>query len=124
VLVCIVLMRLNYQREKRKFKKFILTVVSLTFVLVCFFITDRLLLIYIIFEASLIPTFYLILSWGYQPERLQAGVYFMIYTIVASLPLLMCILIIKSSVNFRFYIIVFDLVERKISLPLCLLDIF
>jgi NADH-ubiquinone oxidoreductase chain 4 len=27
--------------------------------------------------------------WGYQPERLQASMYLIIYTITASLPLLM-----------------------------------
>lgn len=124
VLACIVCIRLNYQREKIKFKKFILTVVSLALILVFFFITDRLLIIYIVFEASLIPTFYLILSWGYQPERLQAGVYFMIYTIVASLPLLICILTIKVSVTFSLYTIVLDLVERKILLPHSALCVF
>jgi NADH-ubiquinone oxidoreductase chain 4 len=28
------------------------------------------------------------LGWGYQPERLQAGVYLLFYTLLASLPLL------------------------------------
>jgi len=60
--VCMVCIRLNYQRDKSKFNKFILTVVSLAIILVGFFVTDNLLLMYIIFEASLIPTFYLILS--------------------------------------------------------------
>jgi len=119
-MVCI---RLNYQTDKNKFKKFILTVVSLTIILVFFFFTDNLLLIYMIFEASLIPTFYLILSWGYQPERLQAGVYFMIYTIVASLPLLICILIIKVS-NFSLNMIVLDLVEKKFFMPLSAFNTF
>uniref|UniRef100_A0A336MVL7 NADH-ubiquinone oxidoreductase chain 5 n=1 Tax=Culicoides sonorensis TaxID=179676 RepID=A0A336MVL7_CULSO len=36
---------------------------------------------------SLIPTFFLILGWGYQPERLQAGFYLLFYTLFASLPL-------------------------------------
>lgn len=47
---------------------------------------------YIRFEASLIPTLILILGWGYQPERIQAGTYFIFYTIFASLPLLVSIL--------------------------------
>lgn len=124
VLVCMVCIRLNYQRDKSKFNKFIITVVSLAIILVGFFVTDNLLLMYIIFEASLIPTFYLILSWGYQPERLQAGVYFIIYTIVASLPLLMCILTIKVGVNYSFYIIVLELVEGKILMPLSAFNTF
>nr|NP_150624.1 NADH dehydrogenase subunit 4 [Pagurus longicarpus]AAF63428.2 NADH dehydrogenase subunit 4 [Pagurus longicarpus] len=52
------------------------------------------LLFYISFEASLIPTLILILGWGYQPERIQAGVYMLFYTLLASLPLLVSILYI------------------------------
>jgi NADH-ubiquinone oxidoreductase chain 4 len=47
---------------------------------------------YIFFEASLIPTLLVIMGWGYQTERLQAGVYFLFYTIASSLPLLLVIL--------------------------------
>nr|AKE36667.1 NADH dehydrogenase subunit 4 [Meretrix lamarckii] len=43
---------------------------------------------YFFFEFSLVPTFWLILKWGYQPERLQAGLYMLMYTVSASLPLL------------------------------------
>nr|BBB16266.1 NADH dehydrogenase subunit 4 [Pagurus japonicus] len=50
------------------------------------------LMFYISFEASLIPTLILILGWGYQPERIQAGVYMLFYTLLASLPLLVSIL--------------------------------
>jgi NADH-ubiquinone oxidoreductase chain 4 len=46
------------------------------------------------FEVSLIPLFFLIVGWGVQPERLQAGVYFMIYTLIGSLPLLLRFLFI------------------------------
>nr|YP_009408660.1 NADH dehydrogenase subunit 4 [Elysia cornigera]ANP26527.1 NADH dehydrogenase subunit 4 [Elysia cornigera] len=47
---------------------------------------------YIWFEASLIPTLILIICWGYQPERLQAGSYMMLYTVAASLPLLLILI--------------------------------
>jgi len=43
------------------------------------------------FEASLVPTLILVLGWGYQPERLQAGIYMIIYTVAASLPLLLIV---------------------------------
>jgi NADH-ubiquinone oxidoreductase chain 4 len=46
---------------------------------------------YLYFERSLIPILLLILGWGYQPERLQAGLYMLLYTLLASLPLLICI---------------------------------
>nr|YP_015446.1 NADH dehydrogenase subunit 4 [Scutigera coleoptrata]CAD45022.2 NADH dehydrogenase subunit 4 [Scutigera coleoptrata] len=48
---------------------------------------------YIWFEISLIPTFIMILGWGYQPERVQAGIYLMFYTLTASLPLLICLMV-------------------------------
>jgi len=55
------------------------------------------LIFYICFEGSLIPTLLLILGWGYQPERLQAGVYILFYTLFASLPLLVSIILIYYS---------------------------
>jgi len=36
----------------------------------------------------LIAALFLILGWGYQPERVQAGIYLVFYTSLASLPLL------------------------------------
>nr|YP_010546132.1 NADH dehydrogenase subunit 4 [Plesionika edwardsii]UYG50022.1 NADH dehydrogenase subunit 4 [Plesionika edwardsii] len=55
------------------------------------------LMFYICFESSLIPTLILILGWGYQPERLQAGVYMLFYTLFASLPLLVSLLALYKS---------------------------
>nr|VFU78796.1 NADH dehydrogenase subunit 4 [Proasellus assaforensis] len=77
-----------------------LTLLLLTLVMV--FSCSNLMMFYIFFEASLVPTFILILGWGYQPERLQAGVYMMLYTIFASLPLLVVLLNImtKDSIGF------------------------
>jgi len=55
------------------------------------------LIFYVCFERSLIPTIILILGWGYQPERLQAGVYMLFYTLFGSLPLLISILRLYRS---------------------------
>lgn len=43
---------------------------------------------YLFFELSLIPILLIIMGWGYQPERLQAGLYMMLYTLFGSIPLL------------------------------------
>nr|YP_010393218.1 NADH dehydrogenase subunit 4 [Conus miles]UPX89380.1 NADH dehydrogenase subunit 4 [Conus miles] len=67
-------------------------IVGMNLILMLTFLCSNTLLFYFLFEASLIPTLMLILGWGYQPERLQAGMYMMIYTVAASLPLLFCIL--------------------------------
>ena len=52
------------------------------------FCVNNLLLFYFFFEVSLIPTFLLIMGWGYQVERVQSVFYFILYTVFASLPLL------------------------------------
>lgn len=62
------------------------------------FSTSSMIIFYILFEISLIPTLILILVWGYQPERLQASLYLILYTTTASLPLLLAILyLIRTS---------------------------
>nr|YP_002327428.1 NADH dehydrogenase subunit 4 [Eriocheir hepuensis]ACJ44957.1 NADH dehydrogenase subunit 4 [Eriocheir hepuensis] len=67
---------------------FILVNLVLLFSLLVTFSSLNYLLFYIMFEMSLIPTLILILGWGYQPERIQAGVYMLFYTLSLSLPLL------------------------------------
>ena len=54
---------------------------------------------YFFFEISLIPTLLIITGWGYQPERLQAGIYFILYTLTASLPLLISLFIIHRKIG-------------------------
>jgi NADH-ubiquinone oxidoreductase chain 4 len=49
------------------------------------------------FESILIPTLFLILSPEYQTERVQAGIYSLFHTLLASLPLLFGILFIYNS---------------------------
>lgn len=78
-------------------KLFVLICIILLISLIGSFSASSLLIFYIIFEASLIPTMVLIITWGYQPERIQASIYLMIYTITASLPLLIIILIIYNK---------------------------
>nr|WON65999.1 NADH dehydrogenase subunit 4 [Carpelimus sp. 1 HFZ-2023b] len=56
------------------------------------FYSLNLFMFYLFFEMSLIPTLMLILGWGYQPERIQAGFYLLFYTLFASLPMLVGIM--------------------------------
>nr|YP_010225746.1 NADH dehydrogenase subunit 4 [Paratrichocladius tamaater]UDD74597.1 NADH dehydrogenase subunit 4 [Paratrichocladius tamaater] len=76
---------------------FIFLILFLLLMLMLTFSSMNLFLFYIFFESSLIPTLFLILGWGYQPERLQAGVYLLFYTLLASLPLLMSIFFILNN---------------------------
>nr|WHM51896.1 NADH dehydrogenase subunit 4 [Stolotermes ruficeps] len=76
---------------------FLLVVVSLLIMLYCTFSSISLFSFYFFFEGSLIPTLFLVLGWGYQPERLQAGIYLLLYTLLASLPLLVGIMFMYNS---------------------------
>nr|YP_003204781.1 NADH dehydrogenase subunit 4 [Cymbium olla]ACF04875.1 NADH dehydrogenase subunit 4 [Cymbium olla] len=77
--------------SRNKEQMFSTMLICLNLILVMTFMSSSTLLFYFMFEASLVPTLLLILGWGYQPERLQAGMYMMIYTVAASLPLLLTI---------------------------------
>nr|AIC09094.1 NADH dehydrogenase subunit 4 [Gasteruption sp. M19] len=46
---------------------------------------------YLLFEASLVPVLLLIFGWGLQVERLQAGMYMLMYTLFSSLPMILLI---------------------------------
>nr|AGW80444.1 NADH dehydrogenase subunit 4 [Prosopocoilus astacoides blanchardi] len=70
---------------------FLFTLLILLISLFCTFASMNLLVFYLFFEFSLIPTLVLIIGWGYQPERIQAGVYLLFYTLVASLPMMVSI---------------------------------
>nr|YP_004021860.1 NADH dehydrogenase subunit 4 [Ramulus irregulariterdentatus]BAJ24486.1 NADH dehydrogenase subunit 4 [Ramulus irregulariterdentatus] len=74
------------------YKMFIFFILLLLFVLFLCFSSNNLIMFYLFFESSLIPTIFLIFGWGYQPERLQAGIYFLFYTLFSSLPMLISIL--------------------------------
>lgn len=82
---------------------FLICVSLLCFVLVLAFFVRSGFFFYLFFELSLLPTLFLILGWGYQPERIQAGMYIIIYTVVASLPLLIIILFQNFSLGHSFF---------------------
>lgn len=80
-------------------KLFSIINLTLLVILICCFSSSNVILFYIWFEASLIPTIIIIITWGYQPERLQASIYLIIYTITASLPIfiIFCSIYIYSN---------------------------
>nr|ADP24463.1 NADH dehydrogenase subunit 4 [Neolissochilus stracheyi]AFN06152.1 NADH dehydrogenase subunit 4 [Neolissochilus hexagonolepis] len=67
-----------------------------TFLIMAFGATE-IIMFYIMFEATLIPTLIIITRWGNQTERLNAGTYFLFYTLVGSLPLLVALLLLQQS---------------------------
>nr|WBR79012.1 NADH dehydrogenase subunit 4 [Aepyornis maximus] len=71
---------------------FITTLITIQPFIILAFSATELILFYISFEATLIPTLILITRWGNQPERLSAGIYLLFYTLISSLPLLITLL--------------------------------
>nr|AFN07063.1 NADH dehydrogenase subunit 4 [Osteochilus lini] len=67
-----------------------------TFLIMAFSATE-IIMFYIMFEATLIPTLIIITRWGNQTERLNAGTYFLFYTLMGSLPLLVALLLLQQS---------------------------
>lgn len=67
--------------------------------LILAFTAIEIILFYIAFETTLIPTLIIITRWGNQTERLNAGTYFLFYTLAGSLPLLVALLILQNSLG-------------------------
>nr|YP_010564814.1 NADH dehydrogenase subunit 4 [Pentapycnon charcoti]UZA61217.1 NADH dehydrogenase subunit 4 [Pentapycnon charcoti] len=96
-----------------KSSNFLVLCLLIMFFLFCCFYSLNFFMFYFFFESVLIPTFILILGWGYQPERLQSILYLLFYTIFASLPLFMSIFYLYKysfSLNMLYlnYLILFN----------------
>nr|UXP34518.1 NADH dehydrogenase subunit 4 [Monolepta hieroglyphica] len=82
---------------------FLLILIFLMFSLFLTFSSMNLFMFYLFFEISLIPTLMLIIGWGYQPERLDAGIYLLFYTLLMSLPMMIMIFYLSE----KFYLVIF-----------------
>nr|YP_010305099.1 NADH dehydrogenase subunit 4 [Spodoptera depravata]QTZ20284.1 NADH dehydrogenase subunit 4 [Spodoptera depravata]ULR86999.1 NADH dehydrogenase subunit 4 [Spodoptera depravata] len=78
---------------------FLFNIIFLLIMLYLTFSTLNMFMFYLFFEGSLIPTLMLIIGWGYQPERIQAGMYLLFYTLFVSLPLLIGIFYMNNEMN-------------------------
>nr|Q2I3F2.1 RecName: Full=NADH-ubiquinone oxidoreductase chain 4; AltName: Full=NADH dehydrogenase subunit 4 [Loxodonta africana]ABC17913.1 NADH dehydrogenase subunit 4 [Loxodonta africana] len=80
-------------------KSYITTIILLQVSLIMTFAATDLILLYIMFETTLIPTMVIITRWGNQLERLNAGSYFLFYTLMGSLPLLVTLMLIQNTLG-------------------------
>lgn len=99
ICILIIIARENLYKVNFYVEFFIFNLIFLLLILFLTFSVINLFLFYLFFEGRLIPTLILIVGWGYQPERIQAGIYLLFYTLFASLPLLIGIfyLFIESN---------------------------
>nr|YP_007626624.1 NADH dehydrogenase subunit 4 [Rucervus duvaucelii]AXF46899.1 NADH dehydrogenase subunit 4 [Rucervus duvaucelii branderi]QZZ81167.1 NADH dehydrogenase subunit 4 [Rucervus duvaucelii duvaucelii]QZZ81219.1 NADH dehydrogenase subunit 4 [Rucervus duvaucelii ranjitsinhi]AEP22127.1 NADH dehydrogenase subunit 4 [Rucervus duvaucelii]QZZ81180.1 NADH dehydrogenase subunit 4 [Rucervus duvaucelii duvaucelii] len=77
-------------------KLYITMLILLQLFLIMTFTAMELIFFYILFEATLVPTLIIITRWGNQTERLNAGLYFLFYTLVGSLPLLVALVYLQN----------------------------
>uniref|UniRef100_UPI0030E2AE63 NADH dehydrogenase subunit 4 n=1 Tax=Byasa confusa TaxID=3078925 RepID=UPI0030E2AE63 len=100
--ICMLMIMASENLNKSMFYSnfFLLNVLLLLIMLFMVFSVMNLFMFYFFFESSLIPTLMLIIGWGYQPERIQAGMYLLMYTLFVSLPMLMGIFFIFNNLNY------------------------
>nr|YP_009048687.1 NADH dehydrogenase subunit 4 [Byasa alcinous]AHZ89282.1 NADH dehydrogenase subunit 4 [Byasa alcinous] len=100
--ICMLMIMASENLNKSKFFSsfFLLNVLLLLIMLFMVFSVMNLFMFYFFFESSLIPTLMLIIGWGYQPERIQAGMYLLMYTLFVSLPMLMGIFFLFKNLNY------------------------
>nr|UUJ35795.1 NADH dehydrogenase subunit 4 [Passalites nemorivagus] len=80
-------------------KLYITMLILLQLFLIMTFAAMELIFFYILFEATLVPTLIIITRWGSQTERLNAGLYFLFYTLVGSLPLLVALIYLQNTIG-------------------------
>nr|NP_861511.1 NADH dehydrogenase subunit 4 [Elephantulus sp. VB001]BAC78434.1 NADH dehydrogenase subunit 4 [Elephantulus sp. VB001] len=89
---------LTLESPNRK-KTFTSMLILLQLFLIMTFASSEMIMFYIMFEATLIPTLIIITRWGNQTERLNAGTYFLFYTLVGSLPLLIILVSLQNTMG-------------------------
>nr|UKG23819.1 NADH dehydrogenase subunit 4 [Asteroschema tubiferum] len=86
----------NHNTDKQNFITLILLI---TLALIITFSTTNLLIFFLGFESTLVPTLILISRWGMNKERIEAGYFFVFYTLISSLPLFIGLLILYNNLN-------------------------
>nr|YP_010324828.1 NADH dehydrogenase subunit 4 [Ixodes sinensis]UNO53606.1 NADH dehydrogenase subunit 4 [Ixodes sinensis]UNO53710.1 NADH dehydrogenase subunit 4 [Ixodes sinensis] len=80
--------------ENKYFKFYLFFMLFLLYL--CFY-SMNLMMFYFFFESILFPIIMMIFNWGNQPERLQAGIYMLMYTLLGSLPLFILMILLSDN---------------------------
>nr|YP_009695369.1 NADH dehydrogenase subunit 4 [Vesta saturnalis]QEJ81573.1 NADH dehydrogenase subunit 4 [Vesta saturnalis] len=101
---------------------FSLMILLLMILLFFTFCSMNMFIFYLFFEMSLIPTLFLILGWGYQPERIQAGIYMFMYTLLGSLPMMVSLFYLYNCNSSLDFFVVMNI--NSFYLYLCMILVF
>nr|APX40481.1 NADH dehydrogenase subunit 4 [Chaetocnema pelagica] len=95
--------KVNKMKNFNYFFNFIIVILMIALYMT--FSSMNLFIFYLFFEISLIPTLILIIGWGYQPERLEAGIYLLFYTMLMSLPMFIMIMYLYKINGSLFFLL-------------------
>nr|NP_945223.1 NADH dehydrogenase subunit 4 [Haemaphysalis flava]QAX90627.1 NADH dehydrogenase subunit 4 [Haemaphysalis flava]UNO53828.1 NADH dehydrogenase subunit 4 [Haemaphysalis flava]UXX50246.1 NADH dehydrogenase subunit 4 [Haemaphysalis flava]BAD03992.1 NADH dehydrogenase 4 [Haemaphysalis flava] len=95
--ISFLMMLASFTKKVSNNKSFIFYLTMMMMLLIICFSVLNLIFFYFFFESVLFPIVMMIFGWGSQPERLQAGIYMLMYTLFGSLPLLVMMLIFKKT---------------------------
>uniref|UniRef100_A0AAT9FFC0 NADH-ubiquinone oxidoreductase chain 4 n=1 Tax=Haemaphysalis megaspinosa TaxID=1155002 RepID=A0AAT9FFC0_9ACAR len=95
--ISFLMMLASFANKVSNNKSFIFYLSMMMLLLIVCFSVLNLMFFYFFFESVLFPIVMMIFGWGSQPERLQAGIYMLMYTLFGSLPLLVTMLIFKKT---------------------------
>lgn len=125
-IICLIKISLSSFLKESKAKQFYyLTIWIMSIFLIFFFRRKSRIRFYIFFERGMIPIFFLIIGWGLNQERLQAGLFMFFYTFSFSLPFLLFILYFKSNnLNEGLSSLIGGVKERKTILSLIISLVF
>nr|AWG47161.1 NADH dehydrogenase subunit 4 [Anomaloglossus surinamensis] len=99
-------------------RAYIFTIIMLQSTTLLAFLANNLILFFIMFEATMIPTLIVITRWGAQKERMMAGTYLLFYTLFGSMALLTILLFFHENIGTLSIATLKDLSPQFSSLPL------
>lgn len=88
--------------------KLSLVITFMLLVCVIVFVTDNIFILYLFYEASLVPILYIIIKWGSYPERSIRAIMLLVYTSIFTFPFLYIIFSYYTSYSFSFCFFIQD----------------
>nr|QOJ45135.1 NADH dehydrogenase subunit 4 [Allobates amissibilis] len=98
-------------------RAYIFTIAMLQTTTLLAFLANNLMLFFIMFEATMIPTLILITRWGAQKERMMAGTYLLFYTLSGSMALLTALLFFHESIGTLSFSLLKEISTQHSSIP-------
>nr|YP_010502598.1 NADH dehydrogenase subunit 4 [Basilepta melanopus]UXC97425.1 NADH dehydrogenase subunit 4 [Basilepta melanopus] len=104
ICILMVMASLKLYKLNNYYNLFMFMINFMMIMLLMSFTSMNLFSFYFFFEVSIIPTLILIIGWGYQPERIEAGMYLLFYTMFFSLPMMIGLFSIYNYFDSLFFI--------------------